>query len=193
MKKTRKLLWEMLFMYLAISKVIYWYHIIVNVDGFDGVGAAIMNRLLGQDLMVVMSVVIIFFMEKTIEKKISSKKSKYGRTLNNIMMIISGYVVVTAIFLVYLSILNLIFTGNVFILGGSLRSAMLNWTAMYLAIAIVLTVKDYLKAKEKKTSDYTTSSSVEDKLKMLKTLLDDNVLTKEEYEAKESEIVQQSK
>jgi len=180
-------------MYLAISKVIYWYHIIVNVEGFDGVGAAIMNRFLGQDILIIVSVIIIFFMEKIIEKRIFSKKSKYGRTFNNIVLIIVAYMAVTGIFLAYLWILNLIFAGDVFILGASLRSAMLNWTAMYLAITIVLTVKDYLKAKEKKTSDYTTSSSVEDKLKMLKLLLDDNVLTKEEYEAKESEIVHQSK
>jgi len=61
--------------------------------------------------------------------------------------------------------------GDNFIYGG----------VLFLAISIVLEIKYYLKKKEK--TEYTPTLNTEEKLSMLKTLLDNDVLTQDEYDS----------
>ena len=62
--------------------------------------------------------------------------------------------------------------GENFIYGG----------VLFLAISVVIEIKFYLKKKEK--TEYTPVLNTEEKLSMLKTLLDNNVITQDEYESK---------
>ena len=63
---------------------------------------------------------------------------------------------------------------------------------MYVFVAVAINIKMYFKAKEKETYQvaYEKPVKAEDKLTMLQTLLDDGILSSEEY-AEKCKIVQE--
>jgi len=90
---------------------------------------------------------------------------------------------------IYLLIMGIAFT--YFLAASLILGQSLNWNwgqnliyggVLFLAISVVLEVKYYLKKKEK--TEYTPILNTEEKLSMLKTLLDNNVITQDEYEGK---------
>jgi len=166
---------EMLFTYLAVTKILYWFNTIVALhqDDLESVGRAVLMRLVSQDILIIVIVILLYFLEK----HIALKKSRYSKFLESVVMYLIGYVVLVSIYYVnYLAMRQImedvhIYWGEFFIysFGG------------YIVIFIVLNIKEYLKPKPAPTAH-----TVEDKLTMLSALLDANVLTQEEYDQKKA-------
>jgi len=73
---------EMLFMYLAISKIWYWFDAItvmsLNDTGMDGVGRLILARLLERDIVIITSVIAFFFLINSfLQRNQKFQKSSY--------------------------------------------------------------------------------------------------------------------
>lgn len=180
---------EILFTYLAISKIMYWFNTIVAMNQSDlgNVGEAVLMRFLNQDLMLIISVMAFFVLNQLIELK----KSKYSTVLEYVVFYAIGYVVLVGIVFVYNLIMILIFSAQYFSLGEFVRgfiSFMPSFTLGYLVVAAALEIKLYFKKKVKPA--YVLSvQSTGDTLAMLKALLDDGVLTQEEFDCKKEKLL----
>jgi hypothetical protein len=177
---------EMLFTFLAINKILYWVDTItaINPDGIGDVIGVVLTRLLNQDLILIIGVVGFFFMDKRIE----SKKSKHSNIVETVIFYAIGYVGMMVIVLVHSVAINLIFAAQGFSLGEFAR-AFLDFlpsgTLAYLAVVVVMEIKQSFKAKDKKkAANAIPVHSTDDKLAMLQVLLDNDVLTQEEFDSK---------
>jgi len=181
-KKVKKsTIWKMLFAYLAISKIMYWYNT-VTVAFFQGdlwgVAGAVFTRLL-TDIPIIMGVFIMFYMENVFELKIS----KNNKILNEIITHAISYAMYMGVIIVYFWSI---------ILLNAIES--LNWiegliyaSVAYIVVVIALDIKRYFKKKE--MTAYVPVLSADEKLTMLKTLFDNNVLTQDEYDRKKEELL----
>jgi len=168
---------EMLFTYLAVTKILYWFNTIVALNQSDlgSVGRAVLMRLMSQDILIILIVALLFYFEK----RMSLKTSKYGKLVESIILYAVGYVVLVAVyFLNYLVISQImedvhIYWGEFFIYSS----------AGYIVIFIVLNIKEYLKPKE------APAYSTDDKLSMLTALFDADILTQEEYDQKREKLI----
>jgi len=173
---------EILFTYLAISKIIYWFNTITAMDhsNLAGVGEAVLMRLLGHDIMIVLGVVAFFFLDKFIE----FKKSKQNKILDNIIYYAAGYVVLLGVSQAYMWVLSWFFE---FTPTGSWVVSIAYTFAMYLVVVIAFNIKYHFKAKEK--SEYLSVKTTDDKIAVLKNLLDEGVLTQEEFDGKKEKLL----
>jgi len=138
---------EILFSYLAINKIMYWFNTItaMNQSDLEGIGEAILMRFLSQDLLIILSVVIFFFLDKLIH----FKKSKYSNVLEHVIFYAAGYVILAIIAFVYILVVGLFFPIHIYS-----WSALVGYgTAGYIVVVIVFNIKYYLKSKEKETSE----------------------------------------
>ena len=180
---------EILFTYLAINKIMYWFNTVtaLNQSDLGNVGRTVFMRVLNQDLILIIGVTAFFFLDKLIELK----KSKYNSNIwGYVILYAIGYVVLIGIAFMYMLILNLIFAAQYFSLGELVRgfiSFMPNYTLGYLVVAVVLNLKYYFKTK-KTSEDAPAVQNTDDKLAMLKRLLDDGVLTQEEFDCKKEKL-----
>ena len=147
---------EMLFIYLAISKIMYWFNTIIgmNQNDLEGVGQAVLMRLLNQDLILIIGVVAFFFLNQQLELK----KSKYSTVLEYVLFYAIGYVILLGIVFIYNVIMNLLFSAQDFSLAVFVRafiSVLPNFTLSYLAVAVALEIKLYFKKKGKELSEDT--------------------------------------
>jgi len=170
---------EILFTYLAINKIMYWYNTIMTMNQSDlnlgEVGQAILFRLLGNDLLLIAGVAMFFFMDR----RISQKKSNNSGILDAVKFYVIGYVALFGLTAAYIWIMSWFVPVQL----DSLRTDILNGTLGYLVVVVVLNLKYYFKSKEK--SIYAGSAtSTEDKLSMLQVLLDDGILSQEEFDQK---------
>jgi len=178
MKKSWSPIKEMLFTYLAIIKILSWISTINTIDqsSVESVGEAIIARLLYQDIVLIVSVVFFYFLDK----RTQLKKSRYSKVLEYIVFYVIGLVVLVGFVLVY----NRVVFGPIQVdswigyIGG--------YVLGYAAIVAVLNIKEYFKTKAKLEYDPVVQNT--DKFTMLKILYDGGILTKEEYEQK-SEIL----
>ena len=178
---------EILFTYLAINKIMYWYGTIISMNQSElgNVSQAILIRFLEQDLLLIIAVVAFYFLNVLIE----SKKAKPGSTIGEYVIFYSiGYVVLLGIGFIYFCIMLFLISpveGLTFTeFTRQFIGVIPGFTLSYLVIAAVLEVKLYFKKKGAESSKDTTANSTEDKLAMLKALLDDGILTTEEFENK---------
>ncbi|MCL2234958.1 MAG: hypothetical protein FWB98_00765 [Defluviitaleaceae bacterium] len=177
MKKRDKLPFkELLFTYLAITKIMYWMDLVMGVggEGFDFIGAAqaFVVRLLERDILLVLGIIAFYWLDKMLEKK----KSKHGKLMEYVVFYAIGFVVLAGITAAYLGIFSLVF-GPIQV--GS-WGAFIGYGALgYVVVAIGLNVKIYFKSRTK--PDFTTN---EDKIKMLKTLREGGILTQDEFNDK---------
>jgi len=176
---------EILFTYLAISKILYWFNTIVamNYSDLENVGQAVIMRLLNQDLLLIIGVAACYFLNERIE----ARKSKHSNILGYALFYAIGYVVLIGIAFFYNLILLLIFAAQYFDLNAFVRgfiSFMPSFTLGYLAVATALEIKLYFKKKNESSGDAPSVPSTEEKLAMLKVLLDDGILTQEEFDRK---------
>ena len=189
-KKGAVLKW-MLFTYLAVSKVFYWFHNIASMAevDFTGLGVFLLNRILGQDIMIIAGVVFFYFLDK-FHQSFLLKTIKYNAILGALIFWGIGYVALIALFYIYWSILSLFFHD---VSTPPLGLVIINGIGFYVVLAIVLEVKEYLKKKEKETYLDTSTVPITDhgayKLTLLKEMLDDGVLTQAEFEQKKNIIV----
>jgi len=166
--------WKMLFSYLAVSKIIYWYNMVIVMVGQGDFGAAaqaIFWRLLS-DIPIVIGVILIFYMENIFNFKIS----KFNKITNEVISHIFAYMIFTGAIAIYYLIL-------------AFAGIQINWIAgliytgiAYVIVVVVLDIKRYIRAK--KMTTYTPKLTATEKLAILKTLLDNDVLTQEEYDIK---------
>jgi len=177
---------EMLFTYLAISKFFYWYHTInaLNLSDAGSVGQAVLARFLNQDLLIIAGVVVFFWLERTI----TLRKSKYSKVWENILFYGVGYVILTGMIIGYSVVMNLIFAGAL-VLPSDWGEFIVTTTVIYAMMMSILNFKDYLKRKEKAIyANKPSARSAGDRLTMLKALLEDGVLTQDEFERKKKMV-----
>ena len=171
---------EMLFTYLAVSKILYWLDTAsyMNQHDLGNVWQAVLLRFVNRDFMIIVSVVAFYFLDKYVV----FKKSKSSKILEHIVYYIIGYVAIAAVTFIYIRILMLFAPVTVdswveFIGYGTLG---------YLVVIVVLELKQYFKGKQKPKHtpppDSPPPDNANDKSSMLKLLHDDGTLTKEEYE-----------
>jgi len=174
-------IWGMLFSYLVISKVLYYFDIVttaINEGGLSAMGETVLSRLLTQDILIILIILLTF----NTEKFVTLIFSKYNKTVNPMIVHSIDYVL-------YMGILAIYFWAMLFF--GIFQN--MNWlvffiysSIVYLAILIAIEGKKYLKKKE--MTAYTHVLSTDEKLAMLKTLLDNSVLTQGEYDRKKDEL-----
>ena len=172
----------MLFSYLVISKVLYYSDIIttaLNEGGLSAMGETILSRFLARDILIILIILLTF----NTEKFVTLTLSKYNKTVNPMIVHSIDYVL-------YMGVLAIYFWTMLFF--GIFQN--MNWlvffiysSIIYLAIVIAIEGKKYLKKKE--MTAYTHVLNTDEKLVMLKTLLDNSVLTQEEYERKKDELL----
>ena len=145
---------EMLFIYLAISKMFYWFQTIMHttLDGFEAnIGQVLLNRLLQQDFFIISSILVFFVIDRFKFKTVT----KYA----------IHYVVFLGIVFLYIGLMGHFF-GPVQLdegmgdggLGGFLAGIgylgfFVYFTIGFIALAIALNVKDYFKKKSKETTE----------------------------------------
>jgi len=132
---------EILFTYLAISKVMYWYDTVIVMSQNDliSVGEAVLHRLLNRDLLIIVCVILFFFLERFIQHK----KTKNIKIFGNIVLYAINYVVLVVVLLIYFLLLNLFLEASQIAWGFLISYTLVG----YIVVAVVLNVKDYLKKK----------------------------------------------
>ena len=181
-KGKQSAIWRMLFTFFAISKTIYYFGIITaafNQGGLRAMGTVMFNRLLTQDILIILIILLTF----NTEKLVTSKISKYNKNANQVIVHIIDYVLYMGVLAVYFG--AMMFFG--IFQSFNWREFLIYSSAVYLVIVIVVEIKKYLKKKE--MTEYVPALSIDEKLAMLKNLLDNNVLTQEEYECKKVKLL----
>lgn len=150
-KKTWSTTKEMLFTYLAVSKIFYWFNNIMQFTSgdFSDVGQHILGRLLTQDLLIVFSILFFFYIDKFNIKTIT----KYA----------IGYVVFLGVILAQIWMVNRFF-GPVQLIEVGMTGFLANigylgfiiyFTLGFVSIAVAMYVKEYFKTKAKETTKTT--------------------------------------
>ena len=169
---------EMLFIYFAVSKTLYWVTTIAELQVSDvgDVGQAVLGRFLSQDFLVIAGILLFFFLEHII----ALKKSKYSVVVENILLYGIGYVILMGIILGYFWVMSRFFFTQILSWGETIAFS----TVVYIMIMSVVNFKFYFKRKEKETFalNHPSTRSAEEKLAMLKALTEDGVLTQAEFE-----------
>ena len=179
---------EMLLAYLAISKVVHWFNIIAVAEGIDGVWAAVLERLIQRDIVIILFLISVY----AFEYMFIMKRKKWSGNLAQIILISIGYVMSVLILFAYALMLTLIlqdlfnlreFIGVFF--GGDL----LTFSISYFVIAGFILGKESFKKKE--ACAYILDIQSKDiKLEMLKALLDGGVLSQEAFEKQKAKLME---
>ena len=174
-------IWKVLFSYLVVSKVLYYFDIIAPAliqGGLWNVGAAVLNRFLAQDILIILIILLTFNTEKFVTLKIS----KYSKTVNLMIVHMIDYVLYMGVLVIYFW--GMMFFG--FFQNMSWHIILIQISILHIAIAAAIEIKKYLKKKE--VTGYSFVLSKDEKLYMLKALLDNSVLTQEEYDHKKETL-----
>jgi len=179
MKKQKKTNWsdfkELLFVYLAITKILYWMDALtMGTEGFDflAAGQVFMTRLLERDILLILSIIAFFWLDKALERK----KIKHNKFIEYALFYAIGFVILAGIAAAYIGLLSLIL-GPIQV--DSWASFIGYGVLSYVVVAVALNIKLYFKFKAK--PDFSTN---EDKIQMLKTLEKDGIITKDECDKK---------
>ena len=184
MKKSNlKAIKMMLFSYLAVSKILYWINLISTAH--DDVWRVISQRLLEQDILIIGVIVFTYFFEH----KFVLKQRKWNGFLAEIIIAIGGYLIYCILLVGYvLAVDSMLPTpANVWLIVSA--PFMFNMTVLYFTVHIIMTVKERFKKKE--AYEYALDiQSANIKIEMLKTLLDDGVLSQEEFDKQEEKLLE---
>jgi len=186
MKARDKVKWppfkEILFTYLTITKILYWTNTITAINQSDvgSMAEDVWMRLLNQDIMLIVGVIFFFYLDK----RISLKKSKYSNVVEYAIFYGVGYIVLFGIVATYLWILSWFLTVEIYSVGELIAYS----TMGYIIVAVSLEIKQFF--KKKATSKYVTPiQNTDDKLAMLTTLLQDDILTQKEFDDKKEKLL----
>ena len=179
--------------YLAISKIIYWANTITALNQADigSMGQEVLTRVLNHDLPIIIIVTAFYFLDKVARLK----KSKHNNALKHIVLYAIGYVIFIGIIFTYNLIADIIILGQDFSLAryvSSFLNVLLANTVGFFIATVVLEIKNFFKKKGKELSEDAPDRSTEDKLAMLKDLLDDGILTQEEFDRKKEKLAAQT-
>ncbi|MCL2856307.1 MAG: SHOCT domain-containing protein [Oscillospiraceae bacterium] len=184
-KGKRSAIWKMLLAYLAISKIVYYFDMItttLNQSGLWAVGEAVLERLLTQDILIILIILFTFNTENFVTLRIS----KYNKTVNSIIVHSIDYVLYIGVLIAYFGAMAFVFGFFPYIITNW-RENLIGFSILYFIIVITVEIKKYLKKKEK--AEYIPVLSLDEKLAMLKTLLDNGVFTQEEYDSKKEKLL----
>ena len=182
-KKSKKSeIWAVLFAYLTVSKIFYWIDFVVGAV-YEGdlrtLGNAVLMRLLDQDMLIILGILLVICIEKFVQRKMSKYKKVWKEIIGHIVI----YLLMIGLVFVYFRIRALILGvplnwnwGDNFIFSG----------IIYLIGTVVFEVKNFLKKKE--LTECAPVLSIDEKLAMLETLRDNGVFTQEEYDRKKETI-----
>ena len=177
---------EILFMYLAASKIIYWMDVAVTADGLDNVWRTVLERLLYRDIGLILILVFMYMFEKVIILK--QGKFRLRGVWPHVILAVCGYVVFVAIVTGYSWLFHLIYSEPFSLRAFLFSGFMFNGTIIFFVVTTALTVKDYF--KQKSATEYALDiQSTDIKLEMLGTLLDDGVLSRDDYEEQRSKVI----
>jgi len=182
-KEKQSAIWGMLFTYLVVSKVIYYYNITTNAlfqSGFRVMVEAVLERLLTQDILIILLMLLTLYTEKLVTLQIL----KYNKVVNQAIVHIIDYLLYIGVLAIYFGAMNFVFG---FFQDMFRLEVFIYFSVLYLVIVTVVEIKKHLKKKE--ITEYAPVLSVDEKLAMLKTLLDNNVLTQEEYDSKKEQLL----
>jgi len=183
---------EILFTYLAISKILYWYNNVTAMGQGDILGAVegFLIRFVYNDLILIIGVIFFYFLDKFIVLKKSRERTVFMGIIENIIFYVVGYGVLMVISTAYSVILAIIegtfgqfsWSGFMVYIGYTLPA--------YLVVIAVFNIKDYFKKKGKEIAEGETDSQIKDKkLSMLESLLKDGILTQEEFDEKREKVL----
>ena len=164
---------EILFTYLAISKILYWYETIIgmNQEYVIDMVRGFFIQLLDRDLLLIIGVVVFYFLDKFIRLK----KSKLSSVIEHIIFYTVGYVILLGIAVIYFWVLTLFFPMNISSWGQVIIEIALNGLLAYIVVTAVLNIKFHFESKKKPPDN---------RLYMLTALRDDGILTQEEFDQK---------
>ena len=182
-KRDWTLIKSILFAYLLISKMWYWMEIIAHVDGFTGVGSAVLERLVNRDIVIILLLVCIY----SFEHLIILKQKKWNSFLSQVVVVLFGFVMYIGIFSTYSVILSFISIGEINV--GNIIANLLPMSFIYIIFATIIFMKVYFKKKE--AYDYAVDIQTADiKLEVLNSLLEDGVLTQEEFDNQKAKLLE---
>jgi len=182
---------EIVFTYLAVNKIMYWANMIITMHQSDlgNVGHAVLMRVLNQDLLLIIGVTAFYF----VDKLINLKKSKYSSIAEYAILYAIGYVMLLGLGFMYNLIMVLIFSTQEFSMIEFVRafiSFVPSYTMGYLIATAALEIKQYFKKMgEKSSKEILPDQSTEEKLTMLHILLNDGILTQEEFDQKKMKLL----
>ncbi|MCL2415200.1 MAG: SHOCT domain-containing protein [Defluviitaleaceae bacterium] len=188
---------EILFTYLAISKIIYWYNNVTAMGQGDILGAiqGFMIRFVYNDLVIIIGVVFFYFLYKLLVFKKSRERTVLKSIIEGIIFYAVGFVVIAVVSIVYSVMLAGIegvlseFNWSEFNWNGLWVSAG-NAVPAYIVVCVVLVIKEYSKKKGKEIAECETDAQINDKkISMLESLLKDGVLTQEEFDDKKEKVL----
>jgi len=182
-KEKQSAILGMLFTYLAVSKAIYYYTLATNAlvqGGFQLVVDVVLERLLAQDILII----LIILLTLQTEKLVTTQFLKYNKTVNQTIVHIIDYLLYIGVLAIYFGAMDFAFG---FFPNMFRVEVFIYFSALYLVIITVIEIKKYFKKKE--MTGHAPVLSADEKLAMLKTLLDNSVLTQEEYDRKKGELL----
>ena len=143
---------EIIFIYLAINKIMYWYNTVLEMGQSDleNVGSAVLMRLLAQDLQLIIGVVAIYFLGRIFYQK----KHKYNTFSQKLIFYGICYFVVMGIGFVYNFGMIVIFWAQDINFGEFVLEYISFVPAVslaYLVVVAVLEIKLLFKNKAKET------------------------------------------
>jgi len=171
----------LIFSYLAISKLMYWINTIATIqqDELGEVWRMVLNRILTQDIMLILVLAALFLLEHYI----TTHPSITNGLIKGIMVHVIGYIIYLAIITLYVLALNFFADIQIANWGGFIFDV----SIFYILACVVLEIKDHMKKKEAEM--YIPVEQVDkNSLSLLSTLYKRDVLTKDEYESKKAAI-----
>ena len=169
---------EFLFAYLAVTKVMYWINTFAGLDGFGEFGAAFLDRMIGQDIVVIIILIAMYIMDERFFRGKSDRD-----VVANIKLFSMGLIVFLGVVTSYTLIIGLFIEVNV----NSWPQFILEFSMGFAVIYAFVFLKDMVKKKQAEKYALDTSTD-EAKIAMLKSLCEVGVLTQEECDEKCSSI-----
>jgi len=175
---------ELLFSYLAITKLMYWIGNLANIDELGGAVDLIVNRLIVQDIMVVWILIAMFLLDHYVETRPSLTSSWTKKLLTYGL----GFVIYIGSIVGYIFLLAALPIPGLLGISEALEfmsEVLLFYSVFFVIACVFLSLKERVKKKE---AEIYIAESESDTLSLLATLHKRGVLTQSEYEIKKAEI-----
>jgi hypothetical protein len=171
---------QLFFTYLIVTKAMYWMGVFAELDGIGEFGRMFVNRMISQDIMVILMLVMMHFLEK----KLYPNDSAGNDVKSNAILLGVGWVFFLGILSGYLLILGLFADVSI----ASWPRMLMEFSLGYAVIGAVIYLKESMKKKQAE-SYLTGGDSHEGQRFMLETLCKNGVLSQEECDEKLRQIM----
>ena len=146
MKKKKKLpVFEILFTYLAVTKVLYWVGVFAGLSSFGDIAENVLTRLLNQDAVVVIMIFVFFYLDRAIYLK----SEKFKGILAHAAFYAIGYGIFIGVAMAHASMMLWLSFWNVDSLPVFFVNLVVNYTIGFVAIMVVMNIKILMKKKAK--------------------------------------------